>query len=240
MERVFAENTGHIDHLVAFFEKSLLTKVAKREEFLDIGPGPATTTARLSNFFTSTTVVEPNRAFASIYEKKGYINHTGNFQDIALDSKYDVVLCSHVLYHVPRAQWVPFLEKLNGSICLGGKGLVLMVAPKGKWHELRSSLNPDYANSDGVERALKELHISYELVPVQSVFKVQNYEDFRALVRLFTLDDCYLPEEYFALSARDREEIEQKIDEYVVTCRQSDGSYEFYDEDVYITMHHEN
>lgn len=112
-----------------------------------------------------------------------------------------------------------------------------MVAPKGKWHALRSSINPNYSNSSQVEKTLKELSILYELTAVQSVFKVQNYDEFRALVRLFTIDNCYLPDEYRVLSDGEKKEIDQKIEDYIATCRLPNGSYEFVDEDAYIVIH---
>lgn len=237
VEMVFANNTGHIDHLVNFIYENVLSQGHIKEAFLDIGAGPATITSRLSKFFTSTTVIDPNKAFASIYQDKGFIAYTGNFQDIITNIEYDLILCSHVLYHVPHSDWTAFLKKLYGSLCFGGKGVIAMVHPKGRWHELRSSLNPDYSNSDKVEKILKEQKIPYDLIPVQSTFRVKEYNDFRALVRLFTIDDCYLPEEYQALNALEKNLIDQKIDEYIATCKKSDDSYEFFDEDVYILIH---
>jgi SAM-dependent methyltransferase len=237
IERVFANNTGHIDHLVDFVYENLLSQDQPKELFLDIGAGPATITHRLSKFFKSTTIIEPNKAFASIYKDTGFITYNENFQDTVIDGQYDLILCSHVLYHVPHNQWALFLKKLTELIRPGGKGLVSMVFPRGKWHALRSSINSDYSNSDKVEKALKEQDIPYELIPVQSVFRVPNYDDFRALVRLFTIDDCYLPEIYQALSNSEKELIDHKIENYIATCTQSDGAYEFIDEDVYILIH---
>ncbi len=111
-----------------------------------------------------------------------------------------------------------------------------MVAPIGKWHTLRSSINPNYSCSAQVEKALRQENIPYEIVPTQSSFKVESYEDFRALVRLFTIDDCYLPEEYSALTAVEKKAIDDKIDAFIANCEQSDGSYTFIDEDVYIVF----
>lgn len=236
VERVFVNNTGHIDHVVNFICDNVLSQSQSKGSFLDIGAGPATITSRLAKFFKSTTVIDANQAFESIYREQGFITYMGNFQDIQLDTKYDLILCSHVLYHVPHPEWGAFLKKLYGSLRSDGKGLILMVAPKGKWHELRSSINPNYSNSDKVEKALKEQGISYDLIPVQSVFRVENYEDFRALVRLFTIDDCYLPDEYQSLSDNERKLIDQRIEDYIATCKQSDGSYEFMDEDMYISL----
>ncbi len=236
VERVFANNTGHIDHLVDFISSNLLAKSESEGSFLDIGAGPATITERLSKFFSSTTVIEPNRIFAPIYEDKGFISHIANFQDITIDSQYDVILCSHVLYHTPQSKWASYLKKLYGLIRPGGYAVVTMVAPIGKLHELRSSINCDYSHSEKVEKALKELSISYEIVQIQSIFNVPNYDDFRAVVRLFTIDDCYLPEIYQNLSTEEKESIDQKIENYIAACRQPDGTYEFHDEDVYILI----
>lgn len=237
VERVFANNTGHIDKLVDFIDSTIQLEGQLKESFLDIGAGPATITDRLSKFFKSTTVIEPNRAYESLYQDKGFAFYIDNFQDAAIDEKFDFVLCSHVLYHVPHSQWPSFVKKVEGLIRLGGKGLVSLVAPKGPLHELRSSINPDYSNSGKVEAALKEENIPYDLFFVQSLFTVPSYEDFRALVRLFTIDDCYLPQDYRTLSDSEKALIDEKIDNYIITCRQPDGTYKFADEDTYIVLH---
>lgn len=239
VEKVFANNTGHIDRLVEFIQMNALPQNHPKEAFLDIGAGPATIASQLSKVFKSITVIDPNKAFEPIYQEKGFISHIGNFQDTQIEGQYDVILCSHVLYYIPHPEWASFLGKMHGLIRSGGRGIVLMVAPEGKWHALRSSINPEYSHSGIAEKALKELDISYDLIPVQSVFKVPNYDDFRALLRLFTIDDCFLPEAYQALSDSEKEQIDQKIDDYIADCLQPDGSYEFIDEDVYIVMHND-
>lgn len=109
-----------------------------------------------------------------------------------------------------------------------------MVAPKGKLHTLRSSINPNYSCSTQVENVLQQENIPYEFIPIQSIFKVQNLKDFRALIRLFTIDDCYLPEEYNILTKAEKKAIEDKIDSFIENCLQPDGSYLFIDEDAYI------
>lgn len=232
VERIFANNTGHIDNLADFVHRLELSG-----SFLDIGAGPAAITERLSHDFSSTFVVEPNREFASIYQAKQFKYHIGNFQDIKIEGTYDFVLCSHVLYHVPQKEWAPFLKKMHGLLNPNGKGLVLMVAPTGKWHALRSSINPHYSCSSQVEKALQQENIAYELMPIQSVFKVEDYEDFRALVRLFTIEDCYLPEEYSALTVAEKKAIDDRIDAFISNCEQPDGSYIFMDEDMYIVLY---
>ena len=236
VERVFANNTGYIDHLVDFIDMNFISEGSPKESFLDIGPGPATVTDRLSKFFRSTTVIDPNKSFAPIYKEKGFNMYIDNFQNVDINTQFDLILCSHVLYHVPQEQWNSFLRKLNRLLNSQGKALVVLVAPKGKSHALRSSINSDYSNSEKVEKALKELNISYELILVQSIFKVSSYDDFRALVRLFTIDDCYLPQNYLILSDQEKKLIDQKIDNYILTCKLPDGSYEFIEEDVYILI----
>lgn len=231
VERIFSNNTGHIDNLADFVRNLELSG-----SFLDLGAGPATITERLSYYFSSTTVLEPNREFVPIYQVKQFKYYIGNFQVTKIEGTYDLILCSHVLYHVPQKEWAPYLKKMHSLLNPNGKGLVVMVAPTGKWHALRSSINPNYSCSAQVEKALQQENISYELVPNQSVFKIENYEDFRALVRLFTIDDCYLPEEYNDLTVAEKKAIDDKIDAFISNCEQPDGSYVFIDEDVYIVF----
>jgi arsenate reductase-like glutaredoxin family protein len=233
VERIYTNNTACIDQLVEFVDMNILSK----KTFLDIGAGPGVIASRLSHFFTSATIVEPNKAYIPIYKDKGFISYFCNFQDVMLEDKYDFILCSHVLYHVPRAEWAAFLEKMYGLIRSGGTGLISMVAPVGQWHTLRLSINPDCTTSQQVEQMLKEQGIPYSLIPVQNIFNVPNYEDFRALIRLFTIENCYPPDTYKAVSDSEKALIDQRIEEYIATRKQPDGSYEFLDEDVYILLH---
>jgi hypothetical protein len=94
VERVFANNTEYIDNLANFVRSLELS-----ESFLDIGAGLATITERLSHYFSSTSVVEPNKEFIPIYQAQQFKYHIGNFQDTKIEGTYDLILCSHVLYH---------------------------------------------------------------------------------------------------------------------------------------------
>ncbi|HSW71912.1 MAG TPA: methyltransferase domain-containing protein [Chlamydiales bacterium] len=234
VEKVFANNTGHIDHIAGLVSEQIS---GKNKSLLDIGAGPATITERLSPLFSFTAVVEPNKAFESLYQGKQFEFHMGKFQDVQFERNFDFILCSHVLYHVPFGEWSFFLKKMNSLLNPAGKALILMVSPQGKWHKLRNEINPYYLNSDRVEQVLKELKILYELIPVQSRFTVPDYQDFKSVVRLFTLDDCFLPKEYDALSKDARDAVEKKIEEYISSCKLADGAYEFFDEDVYLLIH---
>lgn len=237
VERVFTQNTGHIERLERFVEEKVCPFLEQKKDFLDIGAGPGSTTEKISPYFEATTIVEPNGEYEELYKKKSFLSKMGNFQDMTLEGQFDFALCSHVLYHVDQKEWAPFLKKMTGLIRPGGKGLVALVAPQGNFHALRHSINPDYSNSGKVEEALKSLGISYERFQHLSEFRVGNRSDFRALVRIFTLDDCYLPDAYARLSQEEKRGIEDKIDRFIETCLQPDGTYLFSDIDTFLLIH---
>lgn len=235
-ENIFTFNSDHGDHLVEFLEEKVLPKITSKESFLDIGAGPGIITGRIAHYFPSTTIIEPDESYAPTYLNAGYKTHFANFQDISIHDQFDLVVCSHVLYHLSRNHWDSYLRKMYDSIRIKGKGLVALIAPRGDWHGLRVSINPNHATSRDVEYVLKEQKTTYEIFPIVSSFQVSRYLDFKRLLRLFTIDDCFTEEEFKALSEEEKNVIDDKIEAFIAQCKQQDGSYILICEDDYFIL----
>ncbi len=236
VENVFINNTSHKDLLVQFVRSKILPQLVSKKSFLDIGAGPGEITKILTAYFDSTTVVEPNPTYRSDYKRLGFLTHIRNFQDEKLENSFDFILCSHVLYHLDRKDWAFFLNKINQSLSSGGKALVVLVAPRGSWHDLRASICSSYSCSSEAEKVLKKLNIFYRTFPVRSSFKSFRYEDFHRVVSLFTIDDCFLPKKFIELSRGEKQNIYGKIEEFISTCKKDNGVYELVCEDDFIII----
>lgn len=231
----FITNANHASQLAEFVEENLLPQIPSKVDFLDIGGGNGDVTNRLANHFDKTTVVEPDPLFALHFQKQGYITHQKNFQDAQL-AQYDFVLCSHVLYYIPQADWASCLKKMHDAIRPHGKGLILMMGTSGHWHELCTSINPDYSNGDLTVRTLKELNISYKRTSLTSLLRSNNIEDVRQIVRIYSIIDCFTPQQFDALSKEEQDLIYTKIDSFIETCLRPDGYYEVYFDNDYIIL----
>ena len=92
--------------LVPFIKENLFGPFwkNKRANFLDIGPGSGAQTEELAPLFASTDVIEPNKDQSE--NLAGFNARYECFELAELDKdKYDLILCSHVYYHIPTNLW---------------------------------------------------------------------------------------------------------------------------------------
>ena len=92
--------------IVPFIKENLFRPAWKNERhnFLDIGPGSAALTKELAPLFTSTDVIEPNKDQRKNFT--GFNARYACFENAEMErDKYDLILCSHVYYHIPADLW---------------------------------------------------------------------------------------------------------------------------------------
>jgi hypothetical protein len=189
----------------------------------------------LSKYFSSISIVEPNQKYLELYKKRGYNAYFSNFQDVVLPEKFHFVLCSHVLYHVKHSNWPVFLKKMKRSIIKGGKGMLVIGAPRGEFENfgksLKSNLPNDYSNTSLLKKILTDLNFSFSVTPRAYTFKTSNYADFYIVIELFTITDYYELEAFNRLSISQKNEIYAKIHNFCQSCKKDNGEYELVIED---------
>ncbi len=139
-------------------------------------------------------------------------------------------------FQVPRYEWVRFLQKMRDSLEVNGKGLILMVAPHGRFHDLCHSVNPNYSQSREVTERLDELNISYTVHNVLSKYEDSNLKTFTNVINLFVIDDCYTKEEFEALSPEQLAAIHDKMNAFIAASKNNRGNYELITEEEYIVL----
>jgi len=235
VETAFYKNdasSSYTEVLSNFIKETILPYLESKESFLDIGAGPGEITNQIAPHFNSSTIVEPNSLHKEKYTAQKCTVHTANFQDVQLKQKYDFVLCAHVLYFIEHNKWAEFLEKLHSCINKNGQGLVVLVAPRGNWHKLRESINPNYSNSALVEKKMDMLNIKCKKTPNHNTFSTADYDEFKRIVYLFTITDCFTSlQDFKKLTEGERNSIFAKIDAFIEDCRTDDGRYEAICED---------
>lgn len=103
--RLLAVTGRHHENIGQVFEKHVLPRLPPRPSLLDVGAGPGTVARRLAPHFGAITLLEPNREQLGAFQLEGArIVHT-TLEGHDSPERYDVVLCSHVMYHVPLDDW---------------------------------------------------------------------------------------------------------------------------------------
>lgn len=97
--------------------------VKKRSRlFLDVGAGDVKAlTDHISPFFEETDIIETDKTWWESYRKKGYILIGQKVEETKIEpSHFDSILCSHVLYYVPKEKWQRVIESLYTGLSSDG------------------------------------------------------------------------------------------------------------------------
>ncbi len=187
----------------------------QRGNFLDIGCGPGTITRELMPYFASTTVVEPNREFASLFSEETVSVHPISLKDFHTDARFDLILCSHVLYHIPQEEWRQTIDKMMQLLSADGVLVIAMESPGSKTDLFRRQFNENYLGS-----VLKEANaqcFDVEAVYSKYFYEIDNSDDLFSLCRFLVLGNCFTPESYSALPTEKRVAIDEEIRAFVKT-----------------------
>ena len=105
--------------------------LTKEKDVLEIGAGMGAVTGAIARRSRSVDCIElsERRSLANAYRNREYANiqiYVGNFQDIVLEKKYDVITLVGVFeyaqhYITSENPYTDFLEKINGMLKKGGK-----------------------------------------------------------------------------------------------------------------------
>ncbi|MFF8611021.1 class I SAM-dependent methyltransferase [Streptomyces sp. NPDC015346] len=111
--------------------RDVLQQLPARQVLLDVGPADGTTTRHLAPYFERTVCIEPSepmrRALALACPQAEVVGEP--VLEARIDAQADLALLSHVLYYVPRAQWVATVSRIMEWSAPGGLLLVLLQNP---------------------------------------------------------------------------------------------------------------
>ncbi|THC45141.1 class I SAM-dependent methyltransferase [Streptomyces sp. A1499] len=111
--------------------RDIVARLPARRVLLDVGPADGTTTRHLAPRFEHTVCIEPSepmrRALELACPQAEMVSEPVMEADIEV--RADLALLSHVLYYVPRAQWVTTVSRIMEWLAPGGLLLVLLQNP---------------------------------------------------------------------------------------------------------------
>ncbi len=219
---VLEQNTSYLSPI----SYEALVGVKDRGHLLDVGAGPGVAARLLAPYFRDYTGVEPNPIFATGIRTLGRRVIEQTWQQVAIEQTYDAVICSHVLYDIPIAQWHDFLMKLLRACNRDGVVVVALTAPLGDQHNLQLAVREDYPYHSG-RLAQESLGL-----PAQTKWERTRHElitktaqEMRCVARFVVLEDCFSEGEFEALSEDEHGRIDGVIEQFVSNSLGEDGLY---------------
>ncbi|PTL85711.1 bifunctional 2-polyprenyl-6-hydroxyphenol methylase/3-demethylubiquinol 3-O-methyltransferase UbiG [Vitiosangium sp. GDMCC 1.1324] len=223
--RLLTRTSRHHENIARLIQERVLPRLPERPSLLDVGAGPGTVARRLAPLFGSLTLIEPNPDQLRGFELAGAKIFHGLLEHYASPEQYDLVLCSHVLYHVPLADWGGYIDRLLALTRPGGACLLVLGAARGQSYQMHCDFAPTEAVSERLIQLLKEKRIPHEVAAAMNGFSASSFEEMYTLCRFLVLEDCYTHEQLAALSEDEARQLDDKLRAHAERCRGPDGVY---------------
>lgn len=233
---VLSKSSQHNRLITETIQEHILPQLNNSASLLDVGSGPGIIARNLQSSFSDLTAIEPNSEMQQFYEGSGIHLYQQEFAAFQSDKKYDLVICSHVLYHMPIDTMSDFITKLLFYTKEGGFCFIALMADKGQNHNLHNQFNPSYVNSSMVRQALNDLEVNYSVFTATNQFEAATREDMLALCRFFVFEDCLNRGVLSQLTPAQKDALENEISSICDTLRHSDGIYRLNQEEDYFLI----
>jgi len=113
----------------------VIADLRHRRRFLDVGAGSGDLTIPLAQAFHETTIVEPNSAQIEFLRRRypEFKLHNTTWSEAELGGdRFDFILCSHVLYYLDTAEWMPSIDKMRAHLEPDGRLAIVLQSPIGE------------------------------------------------------------------------------------------------------------
>ncbi|WP_342380394.1 class I SAM-dependent methyltransferase [Myxococcus stipitatus] len=223
--RLLAATARHPENIARVFEERMLPGLAPRPSLLDVGAGSGKVAERLAPHFGSLTLLEPNREQISRLKLDKAQVLVEPFERYDAPEKHELVLCSHVLYHVPLADWGAFIDRLLSFVRPGGYCLLIMAAGRGPTFELCRDFADTLNFGEMMLDIVRGKQVPHEVLPTMSGFAARTFEEMYTLCRFFVLEGCFTAEQLAAMDADAARELDRKLRLHAERCLCPDGVY---------------
>jgi SAM-dependent methyltransferase len=113
----------------------VIADLRHRRRFLDVGAGSGDLTIPLAQTFRETSIVEPNTAQIEFLRRRypDFKLHNTTWSEADLGGeRFDFILCSHVLYYLDTADWMPSIDKMRAHLEADGRLAIVLQSPIGE------------------------------------------------------------------------------------------------------------
>ena len=234
--RLMAASATHPQNIAQVVEERLLPQLRSEPTLLDAGAGSGVVAEQLAPFFSALTLLEPNpNQIAGFRHDRAVVLHE-SLQTFASTEQFDLVVLSHVLYHVPPAEWLSFVERVMTFVRPGGYALIVMAAARGPEYELCRAF-ADTLTGDGAQliATVRDANYDYDVVATMSGFKAATLSEMETICRFLVLETCYTAKQLGDLDVEQSQALDSEIQSRAKSYRTADGKYQLdQDEDIVI------
>lgn len=255
--RLIASTSRHDRNIAGVIVSRLLPELGPGPTLLDVGAGSGAVSRRLAPHFSHVTLVEQNADQIAANRAElldlGATIFDGSFADFSTPEKFDVVLCSHVFYHVPRPAWSAFVDRLLGFVRPGGFCVVVLVGgpTDGAGHSLaalpperrslplrhtthdamRRDFSDDAVNTEMFAAELAKKDVPFQIVSTINTWDARTAEEMYSICRFVVYEDCLTPEQLADMTGQQAQALDLKIRKHAEACPRADGMYHLEMED---------
>lgn len=140
----------------------------KEIKALDAGCGDGRLLSWLGRYASTITVIDPDNSRLDLAKKQPDVDDVTFYQESIAEHKkasYDLILCSHIIQHMPSTEVVPTLGHLAKLTASGGLlALLYSRSPVGEEHYSLDSLRGDKVHS---QKVLKSTFDAAFQIPVE-------------------------------------------------------------------------
>jgi SAM-dependent methyltransferase len=213
----------------SLFVKTVLKKFPGPDlynSFMEIGPGPCQIAAPLSKHFQNTILIEPNEHFRDRCNRilTNAQMFPMNFESFTcpIDGQ-DLIVLSHVLYHVDHQKRIEFIGKAINCLKPNGILVIAMVSDGGGQHGIVSQYDDgSYIHSGHIREILSNYpHGSIEVVSETSPVTYntgdirQDFESMYRLAHFLIVEDALSQSSYRNMNATEARQFENSVRQYV-------------------------
>ena len=112
--------------------KDLIERAPRHEGFIDAGAGNGQLTRWVADWFQTVVAIEPNPVLCQELQSQcpGAKAICSSIMEAEPDIQADMVLCSHVFYHVPQEDWETHLAKMVSWLAPAGQLVIGLQNPR--------------------------------------------------------------------------------------------------------------
>lgn len=191
--------TDEYTKLIPMLKETVVPALSNTEALLDVGAGPGLITEPLSTHFGEITIIEPDSIYClnatekALSQGKLVTAFNGSWDDVSLGKRrYDLVVCSHVLYFVETFEWGRFIDKMISYLAPGGRLAVILVARDDNSNAvIRQSLNiqevGSYPFSTAVVEYLRGQEHKFDVLSFEASISADTPQKLLDIMALFPI-----------------------------------------------------